>query len=243
MRANDAKTAPPSGAEHTPEQLTYIPSRSLALDYQGAPEAETVDGLPVQQDPPDANEELKGPPMMPTGLPIVPLVYAPDILTELWRLALSYCQSLDVPMGDGTMPLGDRAGARVGPPSEGKMASIPEMQLPKHLPSVVGPLQEAWRQQYPVLLVASRATLAAFWRVLVPEEYAYCFLGLFHLIEMQVVSLHLAGQTRRLTVASRTISYATRMIGLSRPSIGAGAGVQMSSGQQRCDGWEVASSF
>ncbi|KAL1683128.1 hypothetical protein EV122DRAFT_202084 [Schizophyllum commune] len=185
MRANDAKTAPPSGAEHTPEQLTYIPSRSLALNSQGAPEAETVDGLPVQQDSPDANEELKGPPMMPTGLPIVPLVYAPDILTELWRLALSYCQSLDVPMGDGTMPLGDRAGARVGPPSEGKMASIPEIQLPKHLPSDVGHLQEAWRQQYPVLLVASRATLAAFWRVLVPEEYAYCFLGLFHLIEMQ----------------------------------------------------------
>ena len=225
MRANDAKTAPPSGAEHTPEQLTYIPSRSLALDSQGAPEAGTVDGLPVQQDSPDADEERKGPPMMPTGLPIVPLVYAPDILTELWRLALSYCRFLDVPMGDETMPLEDRAGAQVEPPSEGKMASIPEIQLPKHLQSVVGPLQEAWRQQYPVLLVASRATLAAFWRVLVPEEYAYCFLGLFHLIEMQVSSLHLAGQTRPLTVASRTISYATQVIGLSRPSIAAGARV------------------
>ncbi|KAL1758874.1 hypothetical protein FB107DRAFT_206283 [Schizophyllum commune] len=205
MRANDAKTAPPSGAEHTPEQLTYVPSRSLALDSQGAPEAETVDGLPVQQDSPDANEELKGPPM---GLPIVPLVYAPDILTELWRLALSYCRFLDVPMGDETMPLEDRAGAQVEPPSGGKMASIPEIQLPKHLPSDVGPLQEAWSQQYPVLLVASRATLAAFWRVLVPEENAYCFLGLFHLIEMQD-KLVRNPDARPLTTVDRSGSAST----------------------------------
>ncbi|KAL1715114.1 hypothetical protein EV715DRAFT_294465 [Schizophyllum commune] len=208
MRANDAKTAPPSGAEHTPKQLTYIPSRSLALDSQIAPEAETVDGLPVQQDSPDANGELKGPPMMPTGLPIVPLVYAPDILTELWRLALSSCRFLDVPMGDETMPLEDRAGAQVEPPSEGKMASIPEMQLPKHLPSDVGHLQEAWSQQCPVLLVASRATLAAFWRVLVPEEYAYCFLGLFHLIEMQD-NLVRNPDDRPLTTVDRSGSAST----------------------------------
>ncbi|KAI5888820.1 uncharacterized protein SCHCODRAFT_02602164 [Schizophyllum commune H4-8] len=186
IQANDARSSLPSGAEHASEHLTAVPTQLEIQESQGAPEAETVHGLAVPEDPLTEGDELKYPPSMTTKLPIVPLVYASEILTALWHHALSDFQPLDARVLDEVTPGGDLAVAQIeNPPCQMEKTSIPEMQLPKYLPPDIAALQEAWIQQYPVLLVASRATLATCWHVLVPEEYAYCFLGLFHLAEMQ----------------------------------------------------------
>ncbi|KAL1743017.1 hypothetical protein HDZ31DRAFT_83739 [Schizophyllum fasciatum] len=70
-------------------------------------------------------------------------------------------------------------------PPDPPMRHTPELQAPVVLPSDVDALAQAHQLHYPVLLVASRATLATIWHVLVPEAYAYCFLGLFHVTDMQ----------------------------------------------------------
>ncbi|KAL1698110.1 hypothetical protein EV121DRAFT_274651 [Schizophyllum commune] len=68
-----------------------------------------------------------------------------------------------------------------------------DTRLLDHPPSDIEALLEARVHDYPVLVVASRATLASCWRVLAPAEHAYCFLGLFRISDMQMGSVRHSG--------------------------------------------------
>ncbi|KAL1705977.1 hypothetical protein EV121DRAFT_290004 [Schizophyllum commune] len=166
-QAEDAKIPHPLAIVHTPEQLTSTPLRSVAQDH----------GATTEDDAAHDNS---------------PVVLAPDILRAEWRLIRPPPHATGVLARDAAILHADLRTAEVEPPTQiepptaqTKSATEPQIQLPSHLPPDVDGLQGAWTHQYPVLLVVSRATLATFWRVLVPEEYAYCFLGLFHMTVMQ----------------------------------------------------------
>ncbi|KAL1690838.1 hypothetical protein GGG16DRAFT_113684 [Schizophyllum commune] len=191
-QGDDTKLSPPFAIVNTPEQLTSNPLRSVAQDSGATTEDDAAHDTTVLKYPPDGRKEPEHPPLTPGWFPDIPFVLAPDILRAEWCLVRPPPHAMDVLMRDAAILHADLRTAEVEPPTQiepptaqTKSATEPQIQLPSHLPPDIDALRGAWTHQYPVLLVVSRATLATFWRVLVPEEYAYCFLGLFHLTGMQ----------------------------------------------------------
>ncbi|KAI4523431.1 hypothetical protein K525DRAFT_267955 [Schizophyllum commune Loenen D] len=191
-QADDARIPLPFAVVHTPEQLTSTPLRSVAQCSGAAEEEDTTHDTTVLECRPDGRKEHEPPPLTPEWLPDTPFVLAPDILSAEWRLVRPPPHATGVLARDAAILHAELPTAVIEPPTQINpptaqtiAAAVRQIQLPSHLPPDINALQGAWTHQCPVLLVVSRATLATCWRVLVPEEYAYCFLGLFHLTGMQ----------------------------------------------------------